>query len=69
MQFTNSANITNNGMSQVYNGTTATDIPLNIRRNNEDVNVTVCDQNNPSSCQVITAGVYIYTHPLNTKYT
>ena len=60
-QFTNSTNITINGMSQVYNGTNATDIPLNIRRS-DDVNVTACDQNNESSCHIATPGEYLLVH-------
>ena len=60
--YTNSTNITFNGMSQVYNGTNATDIPLNISRNAENVNVTVCDQNNVSFCQVVTPGEYLLVH-------
>ena len=66
LQFTNRTNITFNGMSQVYNGTNATDIPLNINRNirrdNDHVSVTVCDQNNESSCQVVTHGEYLLVH-------
>ena len=62
LQFTNSTNITFNGMSQVYNGTNATDIPLTIRRDTEVVSVTVCDQNNESSCQVVTSGEYLLVH-------
>ena len=58
LQFTNSTNITFNGMSQVYNGTNATDIPLNIRIG-DNVSVTVCDQNNVSACQVLTPGEYL----------
>ena len=58
LQFTNSTNITINGMSQVYNGTNATDIPLNIRIG-DYVSVTVCDQNNVSTCQVLTPGEYL----------
>ena len=58
LQFTNSTNITFNGMSQVYNGTNATDIPLNIRID-DNVNVTVCDQNDASTCQVLTPGKYL----------
>ena len=61
LQFTNSTKITINGMSQVYNGTNATDIPFTTRRN-DDVSVTVCDQNNESSCQVVTSGEYLLVH-------
>ena len=55
LQFTNSTNITINGRSQVYNGTNASDIPITIWRG-DDFSVTVCDQNNESSCQVVTLG-------------
>lgn len=59
LQFTNSANITVNGLSQVYNGTNATNIPLNVQTDKIiDFDVTVCDQNNASSCHVINTGVY-----------
>ena len=57
LQFTNSTKITINGRSQVYNGTNATDIPLTIWRSDDDhISVTAFDQNNESSCQVVTPG-------------
>ena len=62
LQFTNSTNITFNGMSQVYNGTNATDISLHVniwRDGNAIVSVTVCDQNDVSICQVLTLGEYL----------
>ena len=58
LQFTNGVNISYNGKSELYNGTNATDIPLNIERG-DDITVTVCDQNDASSCQVITPGAYV----------
>jgi len=49
-------------MSQVYNGTNVTDIPLNVERG-DDLTVTVCDQNDVSSCQVLTPGMYVPINP------
>ena len=49
-------------MSQVYNEQCYTDIPLSIRRSDDRVSVTVCDQNNVSSCQVVTPGEYLLVH-------
>ena len=46
----------------MYNGDNATDIPFTIRRDTEVVSVTVCDQNNVSSCQVVTPGEYLLVH-------
>ena len=60
LQFNNSANITVNGKSQVYNGTNATDIPLTSRRLEDTIDVTVCDLNNASSCQLIPTGMFLF---------
>ena len=70
LQFTNSTNIMFNGMSQVYNGTNTTDIPFIIKRDTETVDVTICDQNNASACQVVTSGAFvlIIMYPLNTNF-
>ena len=66
LQFNNSANITLNGISQVYNGANATGIPFTLGRKENNINdinvinVTVCDLNNASSCQLITTGVFLF---------